>query len=76
LPSINLLGGEYYFKVGVFDQFGMVRWDFLENAIKFKVSGGYVAEGVIAPQHSWSVEQSSKGTVTFQDGPAETSLVA
>ena len=60
LPNIQLLGGEYYFKVGVFDRFGMVRWDFLENAIRFKISGGYVAEGVLVPEHSWSVSVSKK----------------
>jgi hypothetical protein len=38
----------------------MVRWDFLENAIRFKISGGYVAEGVLVPEHSWSVSVSKK----------------
>lgn len=60
LPNIQLLGAEYYFKVGVFDQSGMVRWDFLENAKRFKVSGGYVAEGVMVPEHNWSVSVSKE----------------
>jgi len=53
VPRISLLGGEYYFKVGVFDKDGMVRWDFLDNAGRFKISGGYVAEGLMVPDHSW-----------------------
>lgn len=56
LPRIALLGGEYFFKVGVFDRHGMVRWDFIEDAARFKVSGGYVAEGLMVPDHSWSWE--------------------
>lgn len=56
LPNIRLLAGDYYLKVGVFDQFGMVRWDFRENAIQFKIAGGYVAEGVLAIEHNWFVK--------------------
>jgi lipopolysaccharide transport system ATP-binding protein len=54
VPRIPFLGGEYYFKVGVFDKNGMIRWDFLDNAGRFKISSGYVAEGLMVPEHSWS----------------------
>lgn len=56
IPRINLLGGDYYCKVGVFDSTGMVKWDFVEHCAAFKVFGAYVAEGVVVPEHEWRFE--------------------
>ena len=53
IPQLQLLSGDYYFKVGVFDEDGMVRWDFWEGVQQFKVVGPYVAEGVLLPVHTW-----------------------
>jgi ABC-type polysaccharide/polyol phosphate transport system ATPase subunit len=56
IPRVNLLGGDYFCKVGIFDSTGMVKWDFLEHCAAFKVHGPYVAEGVVVPEHEWRVE--------------------
>ncbi len=56
IPRINLLGGDYFCKVGVFDSTGLVKWDFVEHCAPFRVFGPYVAEGVVVPEHSWAVE--------------------
>jgi teichoic acid transport system ATP-binding protein len=53
LPKLSLLGGDYYFKAGVFDPLARVRWDFSDRLSSFKVVGPYVAEGVIVHEHRW-----------------------
>ena len=52
-PSLSLLPGEYYFKMGVFDSSGVVAWDFQHSVARFKVTSPYVGDGVSLLQHSW-----------------------
>lgn len=49
----GLLPGSYYFKVGMFDGSGTVRWDFLHSACEFSVAGPYRADGVVLLKHAW-----------------------
>ncbi len=53
IPKVNLLGGDYYFKAGIFDPLARVRWDFSHRLAAFRVAGPYVAEGVMVPEHDW-----------------------
>jgi hypothetical protein len=53
IPKVNLLGGDYYFKAGIFDPLARVRWDFSHRLATFRVAGPYVAEGVMVPEHEW-----------------------
>ena len=51
--DLALLAGNYYFKAGIFDHTGMVRWDFQDLAIEFAVTCPYIAEGVTVLKHRW-----------------------
>lgn len=53
IPHLSLLGGDYYFKAGVFDPLARVRWDFSHKFASFRVAGPYIAEGVMVPPHDW-----------------------
>jgi teichoic acid transport system ATP-binding protein len=53
MPRLSLLGGDYYFKAGIFDPLARVRWDFSHRLASFRVAGPYLAEGVMVPEHSW-----------------------
>jgi lipopolysaccharide transport system ATP-binding protein len=55
IPSVTLVAGVYFCKVGLFDATGMVKWDFWDCCGKFKVFGPYLAEGIVIPKHSWQV---------------------
>lgn len=55
LPSVSLVPGNYFCKVGLFDSTGLVKWDFWDNCGSFKVFGPYLAEGVVIPKHSWLI---------------------
>jgi teichoic acid transport system ATP-binding protein len=52
-PKLKLLPGSYYFKVGIFDSSGMVKWDFHHNVCPFVIAGPYLAEGVYVIDHLW-----------------------
>ncbi len=53
-PELPLLAGSYYFKMGIMDSYGIIRWDFYERICPFTVSCQYVAEGVFVLEHNWS----------------------
>lgn len=55
-PSFNLIGGEYYFDVGIFDQTGIVNLDYSARIKNFFVKMDYIAEGVVVLDHEWSVK--------------------
>ena len=55
--SFNLVGGEYYFDVGIFDQTGIVNLDYRARIRNFFVKMDYIAEGVVVLQHEWSVKR-------------------
>ena len=51
--SFNLIGGEYYFDVGVFDKAGIVNLDYRTKIRSFFVKMDYVGEGIVILGHSW-----------------------
>lgn len=52
---VNLIGGEYYFDVGIFDQTGIVNLQYKTKIKSFFVKMDYIAEGVVVLGHKWSV---------------------
>jgi hypothetical protein len=68
IPHLSLLGGDYYFKAGVFDPLARVRWDFSHQFASFKVAGPYVAEGVMVPPHDWIKGEESPQLVNTVNG--------
>jgi len=55
-PNFNLIGGEYYFDVGIFDQTGIVNLDYRTKIKNYFVQMDYIAEGIVVLQHEWSVK--------------------
>ncbi len=49
----NLIGGEYYFDVGIFDQAGIVNLDYSTKIMSFFVKMDYIGEGIVVLNHSW-----------------------
>lgn len=58
-PMFNLVGGEYYFDVGIFDQTGIVNLDYSTRIKSFFVKMDYIAEGIVVLNHEWSVKWQS-----------------
>ena len=56
-PSFNLVGGEYYFDVGIFDQTGIVNVDYKAKIKSFFVKMDYIAEGIVVLEHEWSAKR-------------------
>jgi ABC-type polysaccharide/polyol phosphate transport system ATPase subunit len=52
--GFNLVGGEYYFDVGIFDQTGIVNLDYKARIKNFFVKMDYIAEGVVVLNHEWN----------------------
>ena len=57
--NFNLMGGEYYFDVGIFDQTGIVNLDYKTKIKSFFVKMDYIAEGIVVLEHEWSVKRQS-----------------
>ena len=55
--NFNLIGGEYYFDVGIFDQTGIVNIDYKTKIKSFFVKMDYIAEGIVVLNHEWSVKR-------------------
>lgn len=53
----NLVGGEYYFDVGIFDQTGIVNVDYKARIKSFFVKMDYIAEGIVVLKHEWSTKR-------------------
>lgn len=51
----NLIGGEYYFDVGIFDKTGIVNIDYRTKIRSFFVKMDYIAEGIVVLNHEWKV---------------------
>ncbi len=51
--NFNLVGGEYYFDVGIFDEMALVRLDYRERIRYFFVKSRYTGEGVVILEHKW-----------------------
>lgn len=56
-PCFNLIGGEYYFDVGIFDKTGIVNLDYKARIKNFFVKMDYIAEGIVVLDHEWSVKR-------------------
>lgn len=55
--KFNLIGGEYYFDVGIFDQTGIVNIDYKTRIKDFFVRMDYIAEGIVVLNHKWMIER-------------------
>lgn len=53
----NLIGGEYYFDVGIFDKTGIVNIDYKTKIKTFFVKMDYIAEGIVVLNHEWKVRR-------------------
>ena len=53
--NFNLVGGEYYFDVGIFDKTGIVNIDYKAKIKNFFVKMDYIAEGIVVLNHKWSL---------------------
>ena len=51
--SFNLVGGNYYFDVALFDKTATVAFDYQAKYKNFFVNMGYVAEGIVVLNHTW-----------------------
>lgn len=50
----NLIGGEYYFDVGIFDQTGIVNLNYKAKIKSYFVKMDYIAEGIAVLNHRWN----------------------
>lgn len=55
--GFNLIGGEYYFDVGIFDKTGIVNIDYKTKIKSFFVKMDYIAEGIVVLNHEWKVRR-------------------
>lgn len=55
--SFNLVGGNYYFDVALFDKTATVAFDYQAKYKNFFVNMAYVAEGIVVLNHSWKNEE-------------------
>ena len=53
-PCFNLIGGEYYFDVGIFDKTGIVNLVYKAKIKSFFVKMDYIAEGIVVLNHKWN----------------------
>lgn len=53
--NFNLIGGEYYFDVGIFDKTGIVNLEYKTKIKSFFVKMDYIAEGIVVLDHEWKV---------------------
>jgi hypothetical protein len=56
-PCFNLIGGEYYFDVGIFDKTGIVNLEYKTKIKSFFVKMDYIAEGIVVLNHRWNVRK-------------------
>lgn len=54
--NFNLIGGEYYFDVGIFDSTGIVNLDYRSKMKTFLVEMDYIAEGIVVLDHKWNIQ--------------------
>lgn len=55
--NINLLGGSYYIDVAIFEKNAHVPIDYRARYIEFFMKAGYIAEGLVALNHTWGEEE-------------------
>ena len=54
--KFNLIGGNYYFDVAIYDKTATVPIDYRTKIKTFFVRMGYIAEGVVVLNHHWKTE--------------------
>lgn len=55
IPEIKLLKGQYVLDVGIFNNEGIVNFDYKMSALGFSVSNKYFSEGDFYMEHQWDV---------------------
>lgn len=57
IPKLPLIQGAYVIDVGIFNNEGIVNFDYKMSAAGFSVSNNYFSEGTVYMDHEWTVEQ-------------------
>lgn len=57
IPKLPLIQGAYVIDVGIFNNEGIVNFDYKMSAAGFSVSNTYFSEGTVYMEHSWKVEK-------------------
>lgn len=57
VPALPLIQGAYVIDVGIFNNEGIVNFDYKMSTIGFTVSNSYFTEGTLYMQHEWQVEK-------------------
>ncbi|MBS5932226.1 MAG: ABC transporter ATP-binding protein [Clostridiales bacterium] len=55
IPEIQLIHGQYVLDVGIFNNKGIVNFDYKMSAVGFSVSNKYFSEGDFYMEHDWLV---------------------
>lgn len=57
IPKLPLIKGEYVIDAGLFNNEGIVNFDYKMSAAEFAVSNSYFSEGMVYMDHSWEIQQ-------------------
>jgi teichoic acid transport system ATP-binding protein len=57
IPDIHLIQGQYVLDVGIFNNEGIVNFDYKMSAVGFSVSNQYFNEGDFYMEHHWEILQ-------------------
>ena len=56
IPSLSLMNGDYAIDVGIFNNEGIVNFDYKMSAKEFAIANTYFSEGKVYLEHEWSIE--------------------
>lgn len=56
IPKLPLIQGAYVIDVGIFNNEGIVNFDYKMSVAGFSVSNNYFSEGTVYMEHNWTVE--------------------
>lgn len=57
IPRLPLISGEYVMDVGIFNNEGIVNFDYKMSVVSFAVSNNYFSEGMFFMEHDWKEEK-------------------
>lgn len=57
IPELPLIHGAYVIDVGIFNNEGIVNFDYKMSVAGFSVSNNYFSEGTVYMEHNWVVEK-------------------
>lgn len=57
IPSITLIQGQYVLDVGIFNNEGIVNFDYKMSAVGFSIGNKYFSEGDFYMEHNWKIVQ-------------------